>query len=155
MVSNFDHMTIVVTDADEAVAFFALLGFELVRSVVISGPVIEAYMGVPGIEADHLTLVIPGSEPRQEVQLLHYHAPPVDLDGGSGNLARTGFNHVCFRVDDLEAAVAHLPRQRRRAAQLADGLPRSQARVPPRPERRRRRAGRVDLSALGRGAAGG
>jgi catechol 2,3-dioxygenase-like lactoylglutathione lyase family enzyme len=108
MVSNFDHMTIVVTDADEAVAFFALLGFELVRSVVISGPVIEAYMGVPGIEADHLTLVIPGSEPRQEVQLLHYHAPPVDLDGGSGNLARTGFNHVCFRVDDLEAAVAHL-----------------------------------------------
>ena len=108
MISNFDHVTVVVVDVDEAVAFFALLGFELDRSVVISGPAMEAYMGVPGIEADHITLVIPGSEPRQEVQLLHYRAPDVSVDAGSGFLARTGFNHVCFRVDDLDAAVAHL-----------------------------------------------
>jgi catechol 2,3-dioxygenase-like lactoylglutathione lyase family enzyme len=108
MISNFDHVTVVVADVDDAVGFFALLGFELDRSVVISGPVMEAYMGVPGIEADHITLVIPGSDPRQEVQLLHYHAPDVVVDAGSGFLARTGFNHVCFRVDDLDAAVAKL-----------------------------------------------
>jgi catechol 2,3-dioxygenase-like lactoylglutathione lyase family enzyme len=108
MVSNFDHVTIVVTDVDEAKDFFALLGFDHVRTVTISGPMMELYMGVPGIEAEHVTLVIPGSEPRQEVQLLHYLAPAVVNDVASGELDRTGFNHVCFRVDDLDDAVAHL-----------------------------------------------
>ena len=108
MVSNFDHVTLAVTDLEATKKFFALLGFDVDREVVISGPAIEAYMGVPGIEADHVTLVIPGSSPRQEVQLLHYHSPPVKPDDGSGVLDRIGFNHVCFRVDDLDAAVERL-----------------------------------------------
>jgi catechol 2,3-dioxygenase-like lactoylglutathione lyase family enzyme len=108
MVSNFDHVTIVVTDVEEATKFFGHLGFELDREVFISGPRMDAYMGVPGLEADHITLVIPGSSPRQEVQLLHYHSPPVKADDGSGVLDRVGFNHVCFAVDDLDGAVERL-----------------------------------------------
>ena len=108
MVSNFDHVTLVVTDVEEATKFFGLLGFELDRAVVISGPRMDAYMGVPGLEADHVTLVIPGSTPRQEIQLLHYRNPPVTRDDGSGVLDRTGFNHFCFAVDDLDAAVERL-----------------------------------------------
>ena len=108
MVSNFDHVTLVVTDVEEATKFFGLLGFELDRAVVISGPRMDAYMGVPGIEADHVTLVIPGSKPRQEIQLLHYRNPSVTRDDGSGVLDRTGFNHFCFAVDDLDAAVERL-----------------------------------------------
>ena len=108
MISNFDHITIVVDDIDEAKRFFGLLDFLVDKEVVISGPVMDAYMGVPGIEADHITLVIPHAEPRQEVQLLHYRNPPVEADTGSGNLHRIGFNHVCFRVDDLEATVERL-----------------------------------------------
>ncbi|HZP28208.1 MAG TPA: VOC family protein [Acidimicrobiia bacterium] len=108
MVSNFDHMTIVVADVEEATKFFGLLGFEHDRTVVISGPRIEAYMGVPGIEADHVTLVLTGSSPRQEVQLLHYRNPAAQPDDGSGVLDRIGFNHVCFAVDDLDATVERL-----------------------------------------------
>ena len=108
MVSNFDHVTIVVEDVEAATKFFGLLGFEFDRAVVISGPAMEAYMGVPGIEADHVTLVIPGSVPRQEVQLLHYRAPAAEHDDGSGVLTRTGFNHVCFAVEDFDAAVDRL-----------------------------------------------
>jgi catechol 2,3-dioxygenase-like lactoylglutathione lyase family enzyme len=108
MVSNFDHVTLVVTDVEEATKFFGLLGFELDRAVVISGPRMDAYMGVPGLEADHVTLVIPGSTPRQEIQLLHYRNPAVKRDDGSGVLDRTGFNHFCFAVDDLDAAVERL-----------------------------------------------
>jgi catechol 2,3-dioxygenase-like lactoylglutathione lyase family enzyme len=108
MVRNFDHVTMVVADVAEAVRFFEVLGFEVDRSVVISGPAMEAYLGVPAIEADHVTLVIPGAEPRQEVQLLHYRRPDPTVDSDSGDLARTGFNHVCFRVDDLDAAVERL-----------------------------------------------
>jgi catechol 2,3-dioxygenase-like lactoylglutathione lyase family enzyme len=108
VVSNFDHVTIVVDDVDAAVGFFALLDFELDKSVVISGPVMEQYMGVAGIEADHVTLVIPDAEPRQEVQLLHFLAPPVKADAGSGDLGRIGFSHVCFRVANLDATVRRL-----------------------------------------------
>jgi catechol 2,3-dioxygenase-like lactoylglutathione lyase family enzyme len=107
-VSNFDHVTIVVTDVEEATKFFGLLGFVLDREVLIKGPRMDDYMGVPGLEADHVTLVIPGSSPRQEIQLLHYHAPPVKPDDGSGVLDRIGFNHVCFAVDDLDGAVEDL-----------------------------------------------
>ncbi len=29
----------------------------------------------------------------------------VEIDEGSGYLARSGFNHVCFRVDDLDETI--------------------------------------------------
>jgi catechol 2,3-dioxygenase-like lactoylglutathione lyase family enzyme len=105
MISNFDHMTLAVTDLDEAIGFFGLLGFEMERSVVISGEAMDEYMGVSGLEADHVTLVIPDARPRQEIQLLRYHRPRVDIDEGSGDLARTGFNHVCFRVPNVDAVL--------------------------------------------------
>jgi catechol 2,3-dioxygenase-like lactoylglutathione lyase family enzyme len=58
MVRNFDHVTIVVRDVEAAKRFFAFLGFKEVKSVVISRKVMEDYMGVKGIEAEHLTLAI-------------------------------------------------------------------------------------------------
>jgi len=74
VVKRFDHVTIVVRDLDGAKAFFGLLGFVEDTAVVISGPIFSAYMGVDGIEADHVTLALAGAEPRLEVQLLRYHA---------------------------------------------------------------------------------
>ena len=123
MVSNFDHVTVVVTEVEEATRFFGRLGFRQERSTVISGPAMEAYMGVRGIEADHITLVIPDADPRQELQLLCYRAPQAIVDEGSGDLARTGFNHVCFRVRSVDANVGGARRGRHRTAQRADGLP--------------------------------
>ena len=106
MDATFDHVTIAVGDVDDAVQFFGVLGFEVVKSVQISGATMDAYMGIPGMEADHVTLAIPDAEPHQEVQLLRFHQPTDLVDRNSGNLAGTGFNHVCFRVDDIEATVA-------------------------------------------------
>jgi catechol 2,3-dioxygenase-like lactoylglutathione lyase family enzyme len=103
---TFDHVTIGVTDLDEAVRFFAVLGFEVLKSVRISGATMDAYMSIPGMDADHVTLAVPDAEPHQEVQLLHFHRPGQLVDRSSGQLAGTGFNHVCFRVDDLDSTVA-------------------------------------------------
>ena len=75
MVKRFDHVTIAVRDLDRAKAFFGLLGFVEDKAVVISGPIFSAYMGVDGIEADHVTLALAGAEPRLEVQILRYHHP--------------------------------------------------------------------------------
>jgi catechol 2,3-dioxygenase-like lactoylglutathione lyase family enzyme len=108
MLRHFDHVTIVVRDLAAARHFFGLLGFVEDKAVLISGPQFSAYMGVAGIEADHVTLVLAEATPRLEVQLLHYRHPDPLPEPAMDNLARVGFNHICFAVDDLEAAVARL-----------------------------------------------
>jgi len=108
MVRNFDHVTIVVRDVAAAKRFFALLGFEEVTSVVISGKVMDDYMGVAGIEADHVTLALENVTPRTEVQLLHYRHPDAIGDPHIDKLNKLGFNHICFAVDNLDAEVERL-----------------------------------------------
>ena len=105
---GFDHITIVVTDLPEARRFFGLLGFEESIAVVASGQRVADYMGIPGWESDHVTLVLTGADVHQEIQLLFFHQPPIVTDDGAGTLDRTGFNHVCFRVTDLAAMLEHL-----------------------------------------------
>jgi transposase InsO family protein len=46
--------------------------------------------------------------PRVEVQLLKYRIPAPIPDPRITNLAKLGFNHVCFAVDDVVAEVAKL-----------------------------------------------
>jgi catechol 2,3-dioxygenase-like lactoylglutathione lyase family enzyme len=103
---GFDHMTLAVTDLDEATRFLAVLGFEEEKAVVVSGATMSDYMGIADWESEHVTLVLQGVPFRQEIQLLQFHRPPIQVDDGSGFLARTGFNHVCFRTDDLDATLA-------------------------------------------------
>ena len=108
MIKHFDHVTIVVRDVDAAKRFFGLLGFKEDKCVVIASPQFSNYMGVDGIEAEHITLVLDNVSPRTEVQLLKYRRPDPLPDPAIRNLTRLGFNHVCFAVDDLEAEVARL-----------------------------------------------
>lgn len=108
MIKHLDHVTVCVRDLDAARRFFGLLGFEEDKSVVISGERFATYMGLSEIEADHVTMVIPGATPRFEVQLLHYRQPAAQADPNIARLDKIGFNHICFAVDDAEATVAHL-----------------------------------------------
>ncbi len=106
--SGFDHVTIAVADLDEAVQFFGMLGFEETTSTVVSGAEMSRYMGIPDWEADHVTLTLTGASTHQEVQLLHFHHPEVRSNPAESNLARLGYNHICFAVDDLDATLARL-----------------------------------------------
>jgi catechol 2,3-dioxygenase-like lactoylglutathione lyase family enzyme len=108
MVTHFDHVTIVVRDLEAAKRFFTLLGFDHDHSVVISGETVSSYMGVPGLEADHVTLVLPGAVPRLEVQLLRYRRPDPIPDPNVAHLQKVGFNHVCFAVDDVDRELGRL-----------------------------------------------
>lgn len=105
MIKRFDHFTIVVRDIENARRFFGLLGFKEDIAVVISGERFADYMGIPNISADHITLVAEGLTPRTEIQLLHYRAPEAIPDPEIRDLHRLGFNHICFAVEDIEAAV--------------------------------------------------
>ncbi|KZL15753.1 Glyoxalase-like domain protein [Pseudovibrio axinellae] len=103
-----DHVTIVVRELEEASAFFKLLDFEVVKSVEIRGPVFSQYMDVPDLEADHITLVLKGHSPRFEIQLLHYKNPAPHVDPHAYDLCKTGYNHLCFAVTNLDERITHL-----------------------------------------------
>jgi catechol 2,3-dioxygenase-like lactoylglutathione lyase family enzyme len=105
MIKHLDHGTVVVDDLPDARRFFGILGFKETAAVVISGNVMEAYMGVPSIEADHVTLVAEGVSPRTEIQILHYRHPTAIVDPNIRDLHKLGLNHVCFAVDDIAATV--------------------------------------------------
>ncbi len=105
---GFDHLTVVVEDLDAAREFFGLLDFVEKTAVVVSGEEMAGYMGIPGWTADHVTLVLTGARVHQEVQLLRFHAPRATVDAAAGSLDRTGFNHVCFRVENLERTLARM-----------------------------------------------
>ena len=105
MVQRFDHLTIAVRDLDRARRFFGVLGFKEAMSVVITGEPFASYMGVPDIEADHVTLVLENATPRTEVQLLHYRRPESIDDPHIRDLHKIGLNHVCFATADIEAEV--------------------------------------------------
>jgi catechol 2,3-dioxygenase-like lactoylglutathione lyase family enzyme len=108
MIKHFDHVTLVVRDVEAAKQFIGLFGFKEDKSVVIAGPEFSTYMGVDGIEAEHITLALANVSPRTEVQLLKYHHPNPLPEPAVGDLTKLGFNHVCFAVDDLEAEVVRL-----------------------------------------------
>ena len=108
MILHIDHVTVVVRDVGKAKAFFALLGFAEEKSVTISGAAFSRYMGVDGIEAEHVTLVSKQASPRFEIQLLRYIHPARLPDADVENLAKPGYNHICFAVTDLESEVKRL-----------------------------------------------
>jgi catechol 2,3-dioxygenase-like lactoylglutathione lyase family enzyme len=108
MVRHFDHLTIAVRDLDRARRFFEVLGFKEATSVVIAGEPFASYMGVPGIEADHVTLVLENATPRAEIQLLHYRHPEAIADPHIRDLHRIGMNHICFTTDDIEAEISNI-----------------------------------------------
>ena len=112
MLLNPDHVTVAVTDADAAIAFFELLGFREGHVTTIDGGEPAAYMLMPDMKAQHITLALEGSEPRFEIQLLVFDPTPGE-DGSErpSNRRRRGYNHLAFRVDDVAAVsddlVAH------------------------------------------------
>jgi catechol 2,3-dioxygenase-like lactoylglutathione lyase family enzyme len=108
MIKHFDHVTVCVRDVDAAKRFFGLLGFEEDKAVVIAGEPFASYMGIEGVEADHITMIVPGTSPRFEVQILHFRNPPPQTDPNIARLDKIGFNHICFAVDDVEAMVERL-----------------------------------------------
>jgi len=108
MLRNPDHVTVAVGDAAPAIEFFSLLGFRKDHVATIDGGEPATYMGMPDMKAQHITLVLDGFEPRFEIQLLEFDPTPgADPGEHPTNLRRRGYNHLAFRVDDIQSATAH------------------------------------------------
>ena len=105
MLRHHDHVTVAVTDPAAAIAFSALLDFELDKDTIISGPAMDRYMGIADLEARHITLALRDAAPRPEVQLLHFLKSPVKPEGDIARIDRIAFCHICFAVSDIDALI--------------------------------------------------
>ncbi len=104
--AQFDHITFVVTDVPFALKFFSILGFEQTHEERISGDDMSSYLRLDEADAEHYTLSAKVNGDYQEVQLLYFHSPKVEVDEETKFMGRTGFNHVCFRGADLDGTLA-------------------------------------------------
>lgn len=101
------HASLAVDDVDRAVTFYsAAFGAHPVLVDHGMTDLIGRTVGVAGVGADLAQLRLPGTE--QMIELIAFRGVPAGREDDAPT--RVGHGHVCFEVDDLEAALAHVER---------------------------------------------
>jgi catechol 2,3-dioxygenase-like lactoylglutathione lyase family enzyme len=105
-VQRMDHVGVVVDDLSEATAFFAALGLERLGGGTVEGDRVDRIVGLEGVRSDFAMLGTPDGHGRLE--LIEFRTP-ASPDGDRDAPANVpGLRHLCFAVDDVDAAVARL-----------------------------------------------
>ena len=101
-VVSTNHTSFTVSSLDRSVGFFRdCLGFELVSRAPRDPAIIQKITGVPGADMEIAFLRGPG----HTLELIEYKAP-ADKGRVESRPCDTGFSHLAFNVDDVDAVVA-------------------------------------------------
>ena len=106
MIKRMDHINVVVSDIEQARAFFLDLGFEEIDCADLSGETFAATTGLSNIEAKYVALSLPGGQTKME--LIQYIIPPGGIDPSLGKANQIGLRHIAFAVDDIQAEVRRM-----------------------------------------------
>ena len=97
-----NHTSFTVSDLDRSIAFFRdVLGFRVTSKAPRDPDTIEHVVGVPGADIVVAFLQAPG----HAIELIEYLGP-ADRGKVQSRPCDTGFAHIAFDVDDVDAAVA-------------------------------------------------
>jgi catechol 2,3-dioxygenase-like lactoylglutathione lyase family enzyme len=123
MITQMDHVGIVVDDLAAAKEFFVELGLELLGEGPVEGRWVDRLVGLDGVRVEFAVVQTPDGHGRLELAKFHR---PVSRDGDrhapANSPANTpGIRHVAFVVEDIDAVVAGL---RARGTELVGGLER-------------------------------
>jgi catechol 2,3-dioxygenase-like lactoylglutathione lyase family enzyme len=101
------HTGFTVSDLERSIAFYRdVLGMRLVRQQQGTAEYLGTITGFPGVRLEIALLVPEGGGAMLE--LLQYVSHPATATPRETN--RPGNGHLCFKVDDIHAACAHLRR---------------------------------------------
>ena len=96
-----NHTGLTVSDIDRSLAFFRdVLGFEVTGKTRHAGAMVERITGVPGAEIEIAFVELPG----HRIELLQYLKPDVRQISVL-RPCDTGFVHLAFEVDDVNAVL--------------------------------------------------
>jgi catechol 2,3-dioxygenase-like lactoylglutathione lyase family enzyme len=105
-IQGMAHIGMVVEDLPAATEFFVQLGLELQGEGQIEGDWAGRIIGLEDVRAE--VVMLRTSDGQAEIELSKFLSPP-SPDGDSQAPANApGIRHICFTVDDLNAAVAGL-----------------------------------------------
>ncbi len=103
MISQVDHINIVVQDLERATRFYTdMLGMRVTRRAHLQGEWIERVVGLAGVRADVVYVQPEGGGPR--IELIHYAAPAGARLPACALANTVGLRHIALRVDDMDAA---------------------------------------------------
>lgn len=105
MITRIDHLNIVVSDLDKAIAFFRLLGFDEGLGAELDPAFLARLTGIAGADGRFVTMRHPGSQ--TTIELLKFVAD-AGADPQLGRADRIGLRHLAFAVSDIDAVVAGL-----------------------------------------------
>ncbi|UOR00767.1 VOC family protein [Leucobacter allii] len=113
---RMDHVSVVVRDLEEAIAFFAELGLTLDGRAAITDSAAAAVTGIPGMRTEIAMMRTPDGH--GALELTRYDAPePIAPAPGPETPQALGLRTVMFEVADIDDAVRRL---RRLGGELVD-----------------------------------
>jgi catechol 2,3-dioxygenase-like lactoylglutathione lyase family enzyme len=102
---GIQHVSSTVRDLGETLGWYRdVLGIEPHMTMQAEGPALGAGLRVPGARLDVAFLRVGGAT----VELIEYVEPADTRDALELGRSDHGASHICFEVEDIDAAYAHL-----------------------------------------------
>lgn len=107
MIKRMDHVSIIVDDLPEAVAFFTTLGMEHVGSMPVEGEWVDRLNGLEGVKVDITMMKTPDGH--GQVELTKFRAPQlIDAQPAFAPPNTLGLRQIMFAVENLDVTVDKL-----------------------------------------------
>ena len=105
-IQRMDHVGVVVTDLQAAVAFFVELGLELEMEGAAEGPWVDQVVGLDNVRVDIAFVRTPDGHSRLE--LTKFHNPEATTAEPNAPANTLGLRRIMFAVDDIDEVVARM-----------------------------------------------
>ncbi|MDJ1184013.1 VOC family protein [Roseofilum casamattae] len=103
---RIDHINIVVSNLEPAIAFFQALGFQAKPPAHLQGDWVSKVVGLADVEARYTVLSLPGGQ--TNIELIEYFNPKPTPKTEKDRSNQFGYRHIALAVDDIEAKVEQL-----------------------------------------------
>ena len=115
MITQLDHVNIVVADLPAMTAFYRdVLGLVVTKEVTIRGEWVERTVGLKDV-IGHVVYLEPAHTPASHggtrLELIQYESPTGDRPAGLGRSNTQGLRHLAFKVDDIDSLTDRLRSQ--------------------------------------------
>jgi len=106
-IRRLDHISVVVDDLPDAIAFFTALGMTVEGKAPVEGPWVDRVNGIEGVQVDIVMMRTPDGHGRLE--LTKFHNPQlVAIAPAIAPPNAPGLRSVMFAVESLDETVARL-----------------------------------------------
>jgi catechol 2,3-dioxygenase-like lactoylglutathione lyase family enzyme len=105
-VLRMDHVSVVVTDLEGAIAFFVELGLELEARADVSGPWVDRINAIDGVQVE--IAMMRTADGHNKLELTRFEHPSATTAEPNAPANTIGLRSVMFEVDDVDDTVARL-----------------------------------------------